>query len=107
MQTFDSRPAPPLSTHILPTSGTMIGVTSTLIGLVKVAEEHIGPSRVDEYAAIVLLMFLSSAILSYVSIRGPNRSRFGVRLERLADQIFMAGLIGLSLIASFFAYEVI
>jgi len=36
-----------LSKHILPSSGTMIGVCATLIGLVKLAEAHIGPSRVD------------------------------------------------------------
>ncbi len=41
-----------LSKHILPNSGTLIGVCATLIGLVKVAEAHIGPSRVDEYAAL-------------------------------------------------------
>ena len=55
--------------HILPASGQMLGVCVTLIGLVKIAEAHIGPSRVDEYASIVSLFFLSSAITSYLSLR--------------------------------------
>ena len=42
-----------LASHILPVSGTMIGVCATLIGLVKLASQRHGPSHVDEYAAIV------------------------------------------------------
>ena len=62
-----------LSKHILPSSGTMIGVCATLIGLVKLAEAHIGPSRVDEYAALASLLFLASAIASYISMRHLDR----------------------------------
>ena len=62
-----------LSKHILPSSGTMIGVCATLIGLVKLAEAHIGPSRVDEYTALASMLFLASAIASYISIRHPDQ----------------------------------
>ncbi len=47
-----------LSRHILPTSATMIGICTTFIGLVKLAEARIGPSHVDEYAALAALLFL-------------------------------------------------
>lgn len=96
-----------LSKHILPSSGTMIGVCATLIGLVKLAEAHIGPSRVDEYAALASLLFLASAIASYISIRHPDRPRLSERSESLADQCFLAGLIAIAIITLFFAYEVI
>src|ERR1700759_2984851 len=96
-----------LSKHILPSSGTMIGVCATLIGLVKLAEAHIGPSRVDEYAALASLLFLASAIASYISIRHPDRPRLSERSEAIADQCFLAGLIGIAIITLFFAYEVI
>ena len=43
-----------LASHILPTSATMIGVCATLIGLIKLAEEKLGSSHVDEYAALVV-----------------------------------------------------
>jgi hypothetical protein len=98
---------PPLSRHILPTAGTMIGVCATLIGLVKVAEAHMGPSRVDQLAALTLVIFLASAIASYVSIRRPGASVWGRRCERIADQCFMAGLVAITLIGIFFAYEII
>ncbi len=96
-----------LSKHILPSSGTMIGVCATLIGLVKLAEAHIGPSRVDEYAALASLLFLVSAIASYISIRHPDRAHLSERSEAIADQSFLAGLIALAIITLFFAYEVI
>ncbi len=96
-----------LSKHILPSSGTMIGVCATLIGLVKLAEPHIGASRVDEYAALASMLFLASAIASYISIRHPDRPQLSERCEIVADQCFLAGLIGIAGITLFFAYEVI
>jgi hypothetical protein len=96
-----------LSKHILPSSGTMIGVCATLIGLVKLAEAHIGSSRVDEYAALASLLFLASAIASYISIRHTDKERISERCEVIADQCFLAGLIGIAIITLFFAYEVI
>jgi hypothetical protein len=96
-----------LSKHILPSSGTMIGVCATLTGLVKLAEPHIGASRVDEYAALASLLFLASALASYVSIRHPDRRQLSERCEIVADQCFLAGLIGIAGITLFFAYEVI
>jgi len=39
----------------------MVGVSTTLIGLVKVAKGHMGPSRVDEYAGLAALLFPARA----------------------------------------------
>ncbi|MFD0935100.1 hypothetical protein ACFQ12_07875 [Methylobacterium trifolii] len=96
-----------LSHHILPNAGTMIGVCTTLIGLVKILEARIGPSHVDEYAALAALLFLTSATTSYLSMRMVADSRSAARLERIADLAFVAGLLGLSLIGILFAYETI
>jgi hypothetical protein len=96
-----------LASHILPVSATMIGVCVTLIGLVKLAQGKYGPSHVDEYAAIAALTFLASALTSYLSIRCSDRMRLSARIERLADVIFLCGLIGITLVATLFAYEVI
>ncbi|MDP4022534.1 hypothetical protein Q8W71_07860 [Methylobacterium sp. NEAU 140] len=96
-----------LSHHILPTAGTMIGVCTTLIGLVKIYETETGPSRVDEAAALAAVLFLASAIGSYLSIRVAADSDLALRLERAADACFVLGLIGLSMIALLFAYEAI
>jgi hypothetical protein len=96
-----------LSRHILPSAATMIGVCATLIGLVKVVELRIGPSHADEYAAMALLIFMVSAVASYVSIRRPGASAWGRRCERLADQCFMLGLVAITLVSIFFAYEIV
>ena len=91
----------------MPTSGTRVGVCSTLIGLVKIIEARIGPSRVDEYAALAALLFLASALASYVSIRHPSRERLSRKCETVADVLFLIGLVSISIVSLFFAYEVI
>ena len=96
-----------LSSHILPVSGTMIGVCTTLIGLAKFAASRHGTSHVDEYAALVAVTFLVSAMTSYLSIRWSDQAQFSIRIERLADVIFFCGLVGITLVATLFAYEVI
>src|ERR1700761_7314021 len=96
-----------LSVHILPSAATMTGVCATLIGLVKVVEGRIGPSHVDEYVGLVSLLFVVSAITSYVSLRYAGSERASLRFERTADICFMVGLLGLAIIALLFAYEAI
>ncbi|MCX7308904.1 MAG: hypothetical protein NTZ72_13580 [Afipia sp.] len=96
-----------LSRHILPTSATMIGICTTFIGLVKVAESKMGPSHVDEYAALAALLFLISAGSSYLSIRYSQHMRLGARYERVADMLFLGGLFSITFIAMLFAYEAI
>ncbi|MET0314063.1 MAG: hypothetical protein ABW275_06680, partial [Hansschlegelia sp.] len=58
-----------LANHLLPASGTMIGICTTLVGLVKIVESRSGPSVVDEYGASIAIAFLLSALFSYLSIR--------------------------------------
>jgi hypothetical protein len=96
-----------LASHILPVSGTMIGVCVTLIGLVKLAEVKHGPSNVDEYAALAAVTFLVSALTSYLSMRYSDRATLSVRMEQFADTVFLWGLIAITVVATLFAYEVI
>jgi len=44
---------------------------------------------------------------SYLSIRWSDRVRLSVHIERLADTIFLCGLVGITLVATLFAYQVI
>lgn len=96
-----------LSRHILPTSATMIGICTTFIGLVKVAEAKMGPSHVDEYAALAALLFLISSACSYLSIRYADNSPVGAQYEKVADMLFLSGLSSITFIAMLFAYEAI
>lgn len=96
-----------LSSHILSASVVMIGVSTTLIGLVKVAKPHMSPTHVDQYAAIAGMLFLLGAVAAYLAIRFAERSDLSQRCERIADQLFICGLVGISVIALFFAFEII
>ncbi len=98
-----------LSRHILPNSATMIGVCVTAVGLVKVAEGHLGASAVDNYCSLAGVIFLASALCSYLSLRAKERSNEeGPNLlERIADFCFMLGLLTLTITMVLFAYEVI
>jgi hypothetical protein len=98
-----------LANHILPNSATMIGVCVTAVGLVKVAEGHIGPSNVDIYCALAGVIFLASALCSYLSLRAKERANMDApnMLERVADLCFIFGLFTLTITMFLFAYEVI
>ena len=75
--------------------------------LVKVAEGRLGPSIVDELAALVSLLFLASALASYLAMRAAVRAQVSRHLELIADQTFLGGLVSLVAIGMFFAYEII
>jgi hypothetical protein len=94
-----------LSSHILPTSSTMVGVCMTAVSLVKLGETTTALTRVDELMAFDGLLFLVSAVLSYMAIRTTTRLAIG--LERIADAVFMLGLC-LTVVASFLlAYSIL
>ena len=83
-----------LSAHILPTSATMIGVCMTVMSI-----GHLGPRDdmrlvIDRLLAGDALVFLASALLSFISMRS---SRSGARLEAWGEMVFIAGLALLAL----------
>ena len=85
----------------------MVGICTTLIGLVKIVENRIGPSHVDEYGGLAALLSLVSALASYLSIRLSSQGRVSAWCERIADLFFMVVLVSLTLIALLFADEAI
>ena len=92
-----------LSQHILPTSAQLVGVCVTVISLIKAL--HIGEAGmiIGKLLAINCMLFTSSALLSYASIRGYKMDR----MEKYADQFFMVGLLELSGCAILLAFEMI
>jgi hypothetical protein len=68
-----------LSSHILGASVVMISVSTTLIGLVKVAKGHMGACRVDQFTALATMFFLVGAVASYLSIRYADRPTLSKR----------------------------
>ncbi|POA99236.1 hypothetical protein C2134_07435 [Chromobacterium sinusclupearum] len=92
-----------LAHHILPTSATMLGVCMTVIPIIKLMKVgHIG-TMIDELLADDSVIFLISAVLSYLSIRRPSWGR----LERHADIAFVFGLCGMSVCAVLLSFELL
>jgi len=92
-----------LSTHILPTSATMVGVCMTVLSI-----GHLSPGGEfrmmgDKLLAVDALVFLVSALLSFMSMRSR---RSGSHYEVRADQIFITGLGILAMVAMVIAFSV-
>jgi len=92
-----------ISRHILPTSSNLLGlcfVILTFIKLSKMAHETI----IDESIGSLIILFLSSSILSYVSMRAQRKAEF---YEKIADIILLAGLCLLTMVSLVIVFEVV
>lgn len=81
----------------------MIGVCMTVLSI-----GHLNPGGelrwvVDEFLAVDALVFLTSAMLSFVSIRVR---RPGMRYEAHAEVVFIAGLGILTMVALVLAFAI-
>jgi len=91
-----------ISKHILPTSSNLLGlcfVILTFIKLSKIANETI----IDESIGSLIILFLISSILSYISMRAGKKAEF---YEKIADFIFLSGLSILTLVSLVIIFEV-
>jgi hypothetical protein len=93
-----------LSHHILPNSATMIGVCIMVISIVKSQPSDVVSYLIDKALAIDSLLFMLSALLSFLSIR---LERSTARFERWAEVIFIFALVTMTLIAVVFAFEIV
>jgi len=93
-----------LSGHILPTSGSMLGVCMTVISIVKLTQARRGVSSwVDDLLALDALIFLASSVFSYLSIRSNSKK---IYFEDLADKVFMLALIVMGIAVVLLTYEI-
>lgn len=99
----DSGSSGDISQHILPTSATMVGVCITVIGIVRLLETHAAiVTIIDDVAAVAAVIFLLSALLSFVALS----TRAGAMgLERYADVVFLVGLLLLVVCGIMLAWE--
>ena len=79
--------------HILNAASNLLWICFVLITGLKVAGVSHG-TYLDEIVIFAAVLFVSSCLLSYASIRTEKRTG---RLERLADICFLVGLICLSI----------
>lgn len=91
--------------YIFTVSAAMVGVCMTVIGILRIA---ISIKKVntlaDDFLAVDSLLFLTSCILSYWALRSRGHSRMH-RIERVADGVFILGLMCMGAICVFTVYE--
>ena len=92
-----------LSTHILPTSATMVGVCMTVLSIGRIGSGANWHMLIDKFLAIDALIFLTSALLSFGSMRTHRGS---ARYEQWAETVFVCGLGLLALVATVLAFTI-
>jgi uncharacterized membrane protein YkgB len=90
--------------HILNASSNLLGicfVVLTSLKLLNVAKNTV----IDEVATANIVAFTVSCLLSFLSLRSNNHR--GYLLEKIADFIFIAGIVLLLVTAILFAFDII
>lgn len=88
--------------HILPTAATMAGVCITVVSIIKLTELSKSASTIiDDILAVDSVFFLASAFLSYLSLRTEE---LAIRLEYLADILFLLGMLVMVVCAFLLVY---
>jgi len=96
-----------ISIHIFTASSALVGVCLTVIGLVRViASSRKVDTVADDLLAADALLFLVSCLLSYWALRTRSARRMH-RVERLADVVFITGLLLMVMICAIVTYALV
>jgi hypothetical protein len=82
----------------------MVGVCIMVISIVKSMPSDMVSYLIDKALTIDSVLFLISALFSFLSIR---LERSTLRLERWAEVIFILGLVSMTMIAVIFSFEIV
>ncbi len=91
------------SSHILNTSATLFGLCYVVFTSLKTLKLD-GQTLIDEFTAVSMVLFMSSCLLSFLSIRGNRKAGL---YERIADYSFLAGLFTLFIITIFVVFNIV
>ena len=92
-----------LSSHILPTAATMVGACMTVLSIGRLSNVGKLGVVVDKMLAFDSVIFLVSAVLSFVAIRMVTRPG---RLETWAEELFLLGLLLSAIVAVVIAFAI-
>lgn len=82
----------------------MVGVCIMVISIVKSMPTDAVNYFIDKALAIDSLLFMISALFSFLSIRLENSN---LRFERWAEMIFIIGLVSMTIITVIFSFEIV
>ncbi|QIL38379.1 hypothetical protein G7074_03245 [Pedobacter sp. HDW13] len=92
------------SPHILSTSANLLGIC--FIVLTSLKKLNLADSSIiDEFAVAAVIFFMTSCILSFISMRKGDA--VSQRLEKSADFIFLSGLVVLFIATILIAFNLI
>jgi len=96
-----------LAAHIFTVSAAMVGVCLTVIGLFRVSDRLRDVDNIGEMLlSIDAAVFLAACFLSYTVLRSRKlESRY--RIERVADGLFLFGLMVMAIIGVLISYELV
>jgi heme/copper-type cytochrome/quinol oxidase subunit 2 len=93
-----------ISIHIFTVSASLVGVCLTVIGIVHIV---IGMRTIntlaDDLLALDAFVFLCSCLLSYWALRTRSKRRMH-QVERIADAIFIFGLLIMVVVCGLIVY---
>lgn len=92
------------SPHILNTSANLLGFCFIVLTSVKISKLE-ESSYIDEGAALAIIIFMSSCILSFLAMRSISLK--GKKMERIADILFLSGLIVLFVTTMLITFNII
>ena len=92
------------SPHILNASSNLLGLCFIVLTSIKVLNIS-AATLLDEIATVAIIMFMTSSILSFLSMRNNNAANS--RLEKVADIFFLIGLFMLFISALFISFNII
>jgi hypothetical protein len=95
---------PEKAPHILNTSANLLGICFFVLTSFKVAGKS-EQTIVDEITAFAIILFMLSCLFSFLSIR--SQTERSDRYEKIADIIFLGGLLILFLTTILFAFNII
>jgi hypothetical protein len=92
--------------HIFSVSAAMVGVCLIVIGIIQIVlKTKNSTTLTDDFLAFDALLFLISCILSYTALRKKSLEWMH-NIERIADAIFIIGMVFMVIICALIAYEI-
>lgn len=92
------------SPHILNASSNLLGICFIVLTSLKVLNKS-EKTMVDEVTVCAIILFMTSCILSFLSIR--KNSKQSELFERIADFFFLGGLLLLFVTTLLFSFNII
>jgi len=96
-----------LTIHVFSVSAALVGVCLTVIGIFLVSR-RLSPVRSlgEKLLAVDAFIFLTSCILSYISLKMRKKLRQHL-LEKIAEEVFFLALIMMACISFLIVYELV